>query len=211
MTDIQTVRDAYDNVAVIYAARFQHLLDSKPLDRAMLAAFAELVQADGARPVADLGCGPGRLTSHLLSLGLDTFGVDLSPEMIRLARQTNPAVRFSEGSMDELDICDGTLGGVLAWYSIIHTPPQRLPGQFAEFYRVLGRDGHVLLAFQAADEPNTMQPFDHKVAPGYRWSPGRITELLHQAGFDVTARLVREAEEGERTQHAYLLATKRVS
>ncbi|MGZ4491477.1 MAG: methyltransferase domain-containing protein, partial [Nocardioidaceae bacterium] len=28
-----------------------------------------------------MGCGPGRITSHLAALGLTVFGVDLSPEV----------------------------------------------------------------------------------------------------------------------------------
>jgi hypothetical protein len=51
-----------------------------------------------------------------------------------------------------LDLADGVLGGIVAWYSIIHTPPQRLPVTFAEFGRVLSPGGHLLLAFQAGDE-----------------------------------------------------------
>lgn len=61
------------------------------MDRAVLAGFAELVQAAGAGPVADLGCGPGRVTAHLDALGLPAFGVDLSPEMVALARRHLPA------------------------------------------------------------------------------------------------------------------------
>lgn len=209
MTDIASVRTAYDGIAVEYTALFQRELDAKPLDRAMLAAFAELVRAAGARPVADLGCGPGRLTGHLRALGLNTFGVDLSPEMIRLARAANPDVRYAVGSMDHLEISDGSLGGVLAWYSVIHTSPTRLPRQLAEFHRVLEPGGHALLAFQSADEPHAMQQFDHKVVAGYRWSAERMAELLRDAGLDVIARLVREQADGERTPHAYLLAVKR--
>lgn len=39
----------------------------------MLAAFAELVDAADAGPVADLGCGPGRMTAHMHALGLTTL------------------------------------------------------------------------------------------------------------------------------------------
>jgi 2-polyprenyl-3-methyl-5-hydroxy-6-metoxy-1,4-benzoquinol methylase len=37
--------------------------------------------------VADVGCGPGRITGLLRGLGLDVFGIDLSPAMIELARR----------------------------------------------------------------------------------------------------------------------------
>ena len=84
---LRTTRAAYDAVAVEYAERFRSELEARPLERAMLAAFAELVRGAGAGAVADLGCGPGRVTAYLHSLGLAAYGVDLSPQMIALARQ----------------------------------------------------------------------------------------------------------------------------
>lgn len=58
-------RAAYDTVAVDYAELLTTELAAKPLDRGLLAAFAELVKNSGGGPVADLGCGPGRVTGHL--------------------------------------------------------------------------------------------------------------------------------------------------
>jgi SAM-dependent methyltransferase len=206
---LRTTRAAYDAVAVAYAERFRAELERLPLDRALLAAFAELVQAAGAAPVADLGCGPGRVTAHLQSLGLTTFGVDLSPAMVALARQAHPGLRFDEGSMTALDLTDGVLGGILSWYSIIHTPPEQLPVVFAEFHRVLAPGGSLLLAFFAGDDPTQLaQAFDHKVSLAYRWSPDRVAELLSQAGLVEFARLLREPDETERFQRGHLLARK---
>ncbi|WP_052745466.1 class I SAM-dependent methyltransferase [Allosalinactinospora lopnorensis] len=83
--------------------------------------------------MADLGCGPGRVTAYLDSLGVAVFGLDLSPAMVALARRAYPGPRFDEGSMGALKMADGALGGAVAWYSIIHTPPERLPAVFGEF------------------------------------------------------------------------------
>jgi len=196
---------AYDAVAGLYAELFSDILDRLPLERALLAAFAELVR--GAGPVADLGCGPGHLTAHLNALGLNAFGVDLSSEMIALARRAHPGLRFDEGEMTALDLGDGVLGGILAFYSVIHTPPVRLPAVFAEFARVLAPGGHLLLGFFAGDDP-VPREFDHKVTLAYRWSPGGLAELLGQAGFAEVARMVREPGEGERFQQAQLLVRK---
>jgi SAM-dependent methyltransferase len=93
-----------------------------------LGAFAELVHADGAGPVGDLGCGPGRVTAYLRSLGLSAFGVDLSPAMFALVRRAYSDLRFDEGSITAVDAADGALGGIVAWYSIIRTP-QRIGQQ----------------------------------------------------------------------------------
>ncbi|MEO6090387.1 MAG: class I SAM-dependent methyltransferase [Umezawaea sp.] len=205
---LQDTKAAYDAVASLYAERFSNMLETLPMERAMLAAFAELVQAHGTGPVADLGCGPGHVTAHLHALGLTTFGIDLSSEMITLARQAHPDLRFDEGSMTALDLADGVLGGILASYSIIHTPPRQLPTVFTEFQRVLAPGGHLLLGFFAGDDP-LPQEFDHKVTLAYRWSPDRLAELLHQAGFVEVARMLREPHEDERQfQQAQLLVRK---
>ncbi|MEU3642196.1 class I SAM-dependent methyltransferase [Lentzea sp. NPDC034063] len=193
----------YDEVASLYAELFSDVLDTRPLERAMLAAFAELT--DG--PVADLGCGPGHLTAHLRSLGLDVSGLDLSPAMIAIAREAHPDLRFEVGSMAALDLEDGALGGILAFYSVIHMPPRELPAVFAEFFRVLKPGGHLMLGFFAGDDPEP-QEFDHKVTLAYRWSPSSLADLLKQAGFAEVGRLVREPIDGERFLQAQMLVRK---
>ncbi|MEC3980833.1 class I SAM-dependent DNA methyltransferase [Amycolatopsis sp. H20-H5] len=211
MTEPSVLHDtkaAYDAVAPLYAELFSNALETSPVERAMLAVFAELVQARDAGPVADIGCGPGHVTAHLHALGAATFGIDLSPEMIALARRAHPDLRFDEGSMTALDLADGVLGGILAFYSIIHTPPRHLPAVFTEFQRVLAPGGHLMLGFFAGDDPQP-QEFDHKVTLAYRWSPDSLAELLRQAGFVHVARTLREPHENERQfQQAQLLVRK---
>ncbi|MEU3653562.1 class I SAM-dependent methyltransferase [Streptomyces sp. NPDC032161] len=203
---------AYDAVAVRYAELARDSLDVLPLDRALLAAFAELARtaADGSRSaagsgsVAELGCGPGYLTAHLRDLGLDVFGVDLSPVMIDLAREAHPDLRFEVGSMDALDLPDGELCGIVSWYSVIHTPPRDLPAYFDEFRRVLVPGGHLLLAFfESEGEPVTL--FDHKAAPAYRWPIDDLAELADKAGFVEVGRMLREPREDERFRRGHLL------
>ncbi|GII66057.1 methyltransferase [Sphaerisporangium krabiense] len=206
---LQGVRADYDAMAEVYAEYARALLDVMPFDRAMFGVFAELVRDAGLGAVGDLGCGPGRLTAHLASLGVDAFGVDLSPVMIEIARRTHPELRFEVGSMDALDVPDGSLGGVLAYYSIIHAPPEHVPAFLAEFHRVLAPGGHLLLGFFAEDRSGfVVEPFDHKVSLAYRWSPDHMAGLLRQAGFAMNASLVREPAANERFQQAYLLAVK---
>ncbi|WP_067279052.1 class I SAM-dependent methyltransferase [Streptomyces jeddahensis] len=199
--------DAYDAVAVLYAELSRDALDALPLDRAVLAAFAELARTTDPGLVAELGCGPGPVTAHLRDLGLDVFGVDLSPVMIDLAREAYPDLRFEVGSMDALDLADGSLQGIVSWYSVIHTPPQDVPSYFAEFRRVLAPDGHLLLAFfESEGEPVTA--FDHKVATAYRWPIDDLAGLAGEAGFIEVGRMLREPREEERFRRGHLVMRK---
>jgi ubiquinone/menaquinone biosynthesis C-methylase UbiE len=99
--------------------------------------------------------------------------------------------------MDALDLADGKLRGIVSWYSVIHAPPQEVPGYLAEFRRVLAPGGHLLLAFfEAEDEPVTA--FDHKVVTAYRWPIDHLAGLAGEAGFTEVGRMLREPREEER-------------
>jgi SAM-dependent methyltransferase len=188
-------------------------LQGKPLDRAMLAAFAELAREPGGGPVAEVGCGPGRVTAHLHGLGVDVFGVDLSPGMVAVARRTHPGIRFEVGSMTALELPDEELGGVVAWYSTVHTPPDVLPAVFAECHRVLAPGGRMLLAFKVGDQLlHRDEAYGHPVSLDVYWMPpGRVAGLLAEAGLVVDVRMVREPDGSERPRQGrqgFFLARK---
>jgi SAM-dependent methyltransferase len=209
-TDFLTrTRVFYDAIAEDYAEHFRGEDTAKPLVQAILAAYAELV-AGGT--VADLGCGPGRVTAHLASLGLDVYGLDLSDAMLAIARREHPELRFERGSMLELELPDGALGGIVSWYSSIHTPADRLPALFAEFHRVLAPGGPLLVAFQVGDEPLRLErPFGHPVTLDFRRrQPDDVARLLTTAGFALHSRTVSERDEsrGESAPQAFLIARK---
>ncbi|GAA1370531.1 class I SAM-dependent methyltransferase [Streptomyces beijiangensis] len=207
---LHTTRTSYDTVAADYAELLSGLLAEIPLDRAMLTAFAELVQADSNGPVADIGCGPGRITTFLDTLGLDVSGIDLSPGMVAVAREAYPHLRFDEGSLLSLDLADGSLAGVVAWYSIIHTPPEQLPLIFAEFHRVLAPGGRLLLAFKAGDRRIHLEhAYGHDLSLDVYWlEPDHVAGLLEQAGLVEQTRVIRQPNATEKGPQAYVLAWK---
>ncbi|HEV2346978.1 MAG TPA: class I SAM-dependent methyltransferase [Actinocrinis sp.] len=211
---VRTTRASYDTIADGYAELVRGELAAKPLERALLAAFAELVHTESRGPVADVGCGTGRVTAHLHELGVPVFGIDLSPGMIAVARREHPGLRFEVGSMLALDLPDGEAGGVLAWYSTTHVPDDRLPGTFAEFHRVLAPGGHLLLAFQVGDDVlHLTEAVGHTVDLDFRRrAPEHVARLLDGAGFVTRSRTWRERDlDGpfpERTAQAFVLARK---
>ncbi len=195
---LEDTRTSYDTVADSYADLTRHLLDETPEERAVLAMFADMVRVLGGGTVADVGCGPGRITAHLRQLGVDAFGIDLSPGMAEVARREHPGLRFDLGSMTDLALADASVAGLVAWYSLIHVPDDEISPVFAHFRRVLRPGGPLLLSFHVGDESQLK-------TQGYGGHPMRVfvhrrrhdqmIAWLNDAGFAVeTHRTLTSAE-----------------
>ena len=122
-------REAFDAVAKDCARMLPDLTIEAPLDRAVLAAFVEMLEGSGGL-VAAIGCGTGRVTAHLVDAGLKVVGLDLSLGMVREAR-TDLALAVAHAGA--LPLRSGALSGLVAWYSLINLHTDRLPGVFAGF------------------------------------------------------------------------------
>lgn len=211
---LSATRSSYDAIAEQCSELFRTALDEAPLDRALLGGFAEMVLRDHSDPqLLEVGSGPGHITAHLGKLGLAVRGIDLSPVMVELARREHPEIRFEVGEMGALDVADGCLAGVVAWYSLIHVPAGQRPHVISEFYRVLRPGGYALLAFQIGDDIlHFDEAFGHQISLDFhRLQPDAIAALLDDAGFDLTARLVRAPEPtsaAAKIPQGFLLAQK---
>src|ERR1700722_11257273 len=209
--DLDTARAAYDAIAPVYAELFKDTLDDRPTERALLAAFAEVIRRGPAGIVADLGCGPGHIAAHLHSLGLSVLGIDQSAQMLAIGRTHYPEVRFALSSITRLGLADGSCRGVLSRSSVIHLPPRLLPTALAEIERVLAPGGWLLLSFSATDAPEPpYEYYDHRVAPAYRWWAAHVVSLLRSAGIIESARLIENPEPDDSRQFrvAFILARK---
>lgn len=207
---LRSTRVSYDLLADRVAGAWRHELDHKPYDRAMLAAFADIIRSGGGGLVTDVGCGAGRITGWLDKAGLDVEGTDLSPGMLAAARRDYPGLRFGEGDLLELDLPEESRAGIVAWYSIIHLPRERVRDAFGEFRRALRPGGYLQLAFQAGDgDGHRTEGFGHEIDLHFRrHRPEVVAEQLAAAGLPVQACLVREPVREEKTPQAFILARK---
>lgn len=199
-------RTGYDAVAPEYAGAFSNELDRKPLDRALLAALIEETAAGSL--IADVGCGPGHVAAWLHAHGARALGIDLSPGMVEVARAAYPDVEYRVGDMRTLPAEEGEWGAVVAFYSIIHLPPEDLKPAFRDFRRVLRPDGLVLIAFHCGSEVvHRDEWWGHEVSLDFHLLEIPAVETaMSSAGFAVEARLERTNYPDEHpTRRAYLL------
>ena len=202
------VRESYDSAARAYAEHLATELDKKPLDRHLLNRFAEAVRGGGL--VADLGCGPGHVARYLNAQGVATVGIDISPEMIRVASELHPGLDYRVGDMNSLELADASLAGIVAFYSIVHFPPAALRPVLGEMRRVLAPGGLALLAFHIGDEVVHVEDlFGARVSLDFRFHlPDRVIDALAANGFSLLEKTEREPYEGAEfpSRRCYLLA-----
>jgi hypothetical protein len=113
--------------------------------------------------------------------------------MIGVARREHPGLGFAVGSMAELGLADGSLGGLLAFWSLVHIPDEAIPGVLTEFRRVLRPDATLLVGWHLGDRSRLktqgygglpMKVYVH------RRPAERMAAWLGEAGFVVTAQLL---------------------
>ncbi|MFE6997632.1 class I SAM-dependent methyltransferase [Microbacterium sp. NPDC057659] len=179
MTDSK-IAAAYDSRAAEYIALVGDIDQMEAPDVELIRSWRDSTPG----PLLDAGCGPGLWTAFLNDGSHDVAGIDLSPEFVQAARLRHPGIDFQVASSRELPFEDASFGGILAWYSLIHTPPEDLPAILAELARVLVPGGSILIGFFDG-EPR--EPFAHAVTTAYFWSAEALAALLADGGFAVVA------------------------
>ena len=208
-------QSGYDEVAEQYELTFPDPFQT-PLERHAVAAFTDmLLEHHGEGTVLDIGCGTGHVIADLAHRGLEVVGIDPSEAMLDIARRSHPEVVFRCGEANLNDSPESTdqqvpLWGVLARFSLIHIDPHQIDGVFASWAQRMPADGVVLLAFQCADgEGQPVVPFDHAVAPAWRWHPEEMSGQLARAGFDEAWRTMSRPDPLHRFPECHLAAVRR--
>lgn len=210
--DSQVARETFDAVAEDYARVLRETVTDESLDRAVLATFVELVKNAGSGPVADVGCGTGRLTAQLADAEIDVFGLDLSTGMVRVGRDARPDLRFGVAHAAGLPLRSGAIGGILAWYSLINLRPDLIPAALLEFSRVTRPGGPLVVAFQSGqgERVDRDAAYGHALPITYfRHRVQDVTDAALVAGFRIYATVVRNPSlPYETTPQAFVLALR---
>ena len=205
----------YDALAEQYELTFPDPFQT-PLERHAVATFADMVlEHHGEGTVVDIGCGTGHVTADLAHRDLPVVGIDPSEAMLDIARRSHPEVEFCRGQANLNASPESTdqlvpLRGVLARFSLIHVDPHLIGGVLASWARRMPSGGVVLLAFQSTDsDEQPVVPFDHAVAPAWRWHPQEMSARLARAGFDEAWRTMSRPDPLHRFPECHLAAVRR--
>lgn len=152
--------------------------------------FTMFAGVDGAGSrVLDVGCGPGALTEHLLSIGCEVAAIDPSAPFVEAARERFPNVEVLDGTAEELPYETAAFDAALAEL-VVHFMTDPVTG-LRQMARVT-RPGGVVAACVWDGATGALAPFwdaVHVIDPDAQDEAllsgahqGHLTELFGDAG-----------------------------
>ena len=195
------VRDGYDRIALQY----EMWADHAGVRRKYLSHVRAVVPA-GER-VVDLGCGTGRHATRHLADRYQVVGVDISPVSTSLAQKTIPAARFVVGDMTDVSFRQGVLGGVTAFFSLIHVPRNEQADVLRATRSWLKPGGILVVTMGVRASENDTGSFLGTPMYWSSWSRADNVRLVEEAGYRLrSATDETELENGTPVTHLWVIA-----
>jgi ubiquinone/menaquinone biosynthesis C-methylase UbiE len=126
-----------------YAKQYKKLFHKDHLDDTYLHKFTELLPKNAT--VLDIGCGTGRDVQTLLREGFEVTGIDVSSEMIKIAKKENPDALLQIMEASNLQFPNNSFDGIISLYTLEHLNPKLFTKALKEIKRVLRNNGYFLL------------------------------------------------------------------
>jgi ubiquinone/menaquinone biosynthesis C-methylase UbiE len=105
-----------------------------------------------------------------------------------------PGVEFRQGDMLALDASDGAWAGIVAFYSLIHVPREKMLRALGELYRVLRPGGVLLVSFHIGQETVHLDEWwGRRVCVDFFFfQPDEVADYLRASGFEIEETIARE-------------------
>lgn len=182
------VIDDYNDIVQEYTEEFfDDKSDEKYID--------QFLQSLEGKNVLDAGCGNGRDCKYINQKGFKVKGIDLSKEMLVIAKKMVPKVDFEVMDITNITYSDNSYDGIISNCSFFHIPVEELPKTLNSFSKILKPNGKLLLILQEGlGEAMIEEPFRKGVYIYINYfSVKEISELLLKHGFEIDSILKEES------------------
>ncbi|MEE1752855.1 class I SAM-dependent methyltransferase [Streptomyces sp. SP18CS02] len=163
--------------------------------------------------VLDVGSGTGRPTAEaLVRAGFDVTGIDVSAEMVRLARERVPDARFEQADVRTYRAPDGGFDAVCAFFPLLMMDQPEVARSLSRIASWVAPGG----AFVMATVPGDISGLEF-VWMGHQITVSSLADedqlrLLEEAGLEVvhhhTALYHPRGQDAEPEQHLYVHAVR---
>ena len=175
-----TVIKDYNDIAKEYADEF---FGTKAYERYI----DNFLKVLNGKKILDVGCGNGTDCKYIKDKGYDINGIDISENMLKIAKEKVPNVKFEIMDMTNMEYSNNIYDGIISNCSLFHIPSEEVLLTLKEFNRVLKVDGKILVVVQEGKgEEMVDEPYRHgtKVYMNF-FTEEKITNLLVESKFEI--------------------------
>ena len=181
----QQIIDTYNKSVELFAKKFDNL-GARASD---VKEIFKIIDKDNPK-VLEIGCGNGRDTQEILKHTSDYLGIDISKEMIKIARQNNPKANFRVADIESFEF-SVNLDIVLAFASLIHTNKENFKIILEKIFKALNPSGIILLSLKYGENYREItKEDDFGMRTYYYYSDKDIIEISN--GFSVVKNEIRD-------------------
>jgi len=134
---------AYDQISEIYAYKFMNF----ELYTKRIKEFIEVLNIKDN--ILDLGCGPGNVSKQLTLCGKDicVTGIDLSENMLKLAKQNVPNATFYCQDIRTINFTEKSFDAIILSFCIVHLYDDEMEELIEKVSGYLKENGKLYLSF----------------------------------------------------------------
>ena len=90
----------YSKLAIVYHEMYQSIFNYKK----EFNFYNKILKKYKSKKILEIGCGSGNLAKFFLKAGYNYTGIDLSKEMLKIAKELEPTAKFMHGDMRDLKL-----------------------------------------------------------------------------------------------------------
>jgi SAM-dependent methyltransferase len=157
--------------------------------------------------ILEIGCGPGNITSYILSKrpDFDVFGIDVAPKMVELAKKNNPTAKFAVMDSRQIDNLQTKYDGIVCGFCLPYLSHKDSVKLIKDSYGLLHNGGLIYLSFVEGDAKES----------GYKANNSGDRVYFHFHDLDSLKKILTEnnfgefkKSESEMDTHTILMAKK---
>ena len=203
----ELVRTAYNRCAMNYAGQRRTTAEAE------LNLITERLTPSSK--VLDVGCGAGIPVARHLAGTFSLTGIDISSNMVALAKKNVPTAEFVIADVMETEFPVGSFDAIVSFYAIFHIPRQKHLNLFRRFVQWL-RPGGLLLFTIAKKDDGPGYTEDDFFGETMYWSnfgPSTYEKFLAETGFQIEREGIvgggYESADALEEIHPFFFAVKR--
>ncbi|MBU0757309.1 MAG: methyltransferase domain-containing protein [Nanoarchaeota archaeon] len=138
---IKITQDTYNKTAHL----FHELHSDVQSVRNLIDIFIENIKGN---KILDIGCASGRDSRFFSEKGYDVIGIDMSKELLSIAKEFAPKAKFIHMDMRHPEFEPGSFDGIWCQASFLHIPKKEAKKTLSEFYKILMKNGLIYIGIK---------------------------------------------------------------